>query len=50
MNQKQDLKASPLDLEVKEVERRRRPGCNSSSTHPTCTCPILFAPDQSPKH
>jgi hypothetical protein len=49
MNQNQDVKALPLDLEVKEVERRRRPGCTSSSTAPTCTCPILFVPDQGPK-
>jgi len=48
MNHQQDLKASPLDLEVKEVERRRRPGCNSSSTHPTCTCPIPYVPDVKP--
>jgi hypothetical protein len=46
MNQRQDMKALPLDLEVKEVERRRRPGCTSSSTHPTCTCPIAYVPDQ----
>jgi len=46
MIEQQDLKALSLDLEVKEVERRRRPGCNSSSTHPTCTCPILFVPDE----
>jgi hypothetical protein len=45
MNQKQDLKTLSLDLEVKEVERRRRPGCNSSSTHPTCTCPISYVPE-----
>ncbi len=29
-----------LDLEVAEVERKARPGCNSSSTSPRCTCPI----------
>ena len=28
-----------LDLEVKEVERKSRAGCNSSSTSPRCTCP-----------
>ena len=34
-----------LNLEVVEVERRTRPGCgNSSSTRPTCTCPIPVAP------
>jgi len=49
MNQQQDLKTMPLDLEVKEVERRRRPGCTSSSTHPTCTCPIAYVPEPSIK-
>jgi hypothetical protein len=30
----------PLNLEVREVERRLKPGCvNSSSTNPRCTCP-----------
>jgi hypothetical protein len=30
-----------LDLEVVEIERGHRPGCqNSSSTNPLCTCPI----------
>jgi len=33
-----------LDLEVEEIENRTRPGCNSSSTHPLCTCPILISP------
>jgi hypothetical protein len=32
-----------LDLEVVEVERRSRPGCNSSSTNPRCTCPVIWA-------
>lgn len=31
-----------LDLEVVEVERKSRPGCNSSSTNPRCTCPVIF--------
>jgi len=31
----------PLRLEVEEVENRSKPGCNSSSTSPLCTCPIL---------
>jgi hypothetical protein len=31
----------PLKLEVEEVENRSKPGCNSSSTSPLCTCPIL---------
>ena len=29
-----------LNLEVEHVETRTRPGCNSSSTHPLCTCPV----------
>ena len=29
-----------LKLEVEELETRTRPGCNSSSTSPLCTCPI----------
>jgi hypothetical protein len=44
MSKIQSAKSVPLDLEVKEVERRRRPGCNSSSTSPMCTCPI-YLPD-----
>jgi hypothetical protein len=32
-----------LNLEVEDVESRTRPGCNSSSTHPLCTCPISAA-------
>jgi len=31
-----------LDLEVVEVEKKSRPGCNSSSTNPRCTCPVIF--------
>jgi hypothetical protein len=30
----------PLRLEVEEVENRSKPGCNSSSTSPLCTCPV----------
>ena len=29
---------SPLALEVEELERRNRPGCDSSTTSPRCTC------------
>jgi hypothetical protein len=29
-----------LELEVVEIERRGKPGCGTSSTHPRCTCPI----------
>ena len=32
--------AMPLVLEVEEIENRTKPGCNSSSTSPLCTCPI----------
>jgi hypothetical protein len=36
-----------LDLEVVEVERATRPGCNgSSSTNPRCTCPVLVTDDE----
>lgn len=31
-----------LDLEVVEVEKQARPGCNSSSTSPRCTCPVIY--------
>jgi len=33
--------AVPLKLEVEVIENRSKPGCNSSSTNPLCTCPIL---------
>ena len=29
-----------LNLEVKEVERKSRAGCQTSTTSPRCTCPI----------
>jgi hypothetical protein len=36
------MKAVPvaLRLEVEEIENRSKPGCNSSSTNPLCTCPV----------
>lgn len=34
-----------LDLEVQEIERKGRPGCNSSSTSNRCTCPVLVSRD-----
>ena len=38
---------SSLDLEVVEIERNTRPGCNgSSSTNPRCTCPVLSQSDE----
>ena len=49
MKNAQEMKALPLDLEVREVERRRRPDCGSSSTSPHCTCPVLFTPDPTKK-
>jgi hypothetical protein len=49
MKEKQEMKALPLDLEVREIERRRRPDCGSSSTSPHCTCPVLFTPDPTKK-
>jgi len=37
-----------LDLEVVEVEVNSRPGCNSSSTSPRCTCPVKVSlPEES---
>ena len=48
MKNPQELKALPLDLEIREIERRRTPGCSgggSSSTSPHCTCPVVFPPD-----
>jgi hypothetical protein len=35
-----------LELEVVEIERRGKPGCGSSSTHPRCTCPVAVAPKE----
>jgi hypothetical protein len=29
-----------LSLQVEEIENRTKPGCNSSSTSPLCTCPV----------
>ena len=37
-----------LDLEIEEVERRTKPGCNSSSTNPLCTCPVLLPKESDP--
>jgi hypothetical protein len=48
MKNPQEMKALPLDLEIREIERRRSPGCDgggSSSTSPHCTCPVVFPPD-----
>jgi hypothetical protein len=39
MNSKSN-KPVALDLEVKEVERQARPGCQTSTTSSLCTCPI----------
>jgi hypothetical protein len=39
-----DMKSTPsipLELEVKEIENRTKPGCNSSSTSRLCTCPVV---------
>jgi hypothetical protein len=30
-----------LELEIEELEAKARPGCNSSSTSPRCTCPVI---------
>jgi hypothetical protein len=35
-----------IDLEVTEIEHRTRPGCNSSSTNPRCTCPVRLVEDE----
>jgi hypothetical protein len=40
MSQQKRAKAPPLNLEVHELERNCRPGCNTSSTNPACTCPV----------
>ena len=34
-------KPAALNLEVTEIESRTKPGCNSSSTNPLCTCPVI---------
>jgi hypothetical protein len=34
-----------LDFEVTEIERASRPGCNSASTNPRCTCPVRLGDD-----
>jgi hypothetical protein len=34
-----------LDLEIEDLEAAARPGCNSSSTSPRCTCPVIVAED-----
>jgi len=31
-----------LELEIEELEVAARPGCNSSSTSPRCTCPVIL--------
>ena len=35
-----------LNLQVVEIESRTKPGCNTSSTHHLCTCPV-FGPESS---
>jgi hypothetical protein len=35
-----------LELEIEEIEHRTKPGCNSSSTSPLCTCPVIAAHEQ----
>jgi hypothetical protein len=37
-----------LELEIEELEAGGKPGCNSSSTHPRCTCPII-TPEEAPQ-
>lgn len=34
-----EAKTRSLNLEVQELERIVRIGCNSTSTNPRCTCP-----------
>ena len=31
-----------LQLEVRELERRSKPGCQTSTTSSLCTCPITL--------
>ncbi len=41
-----DIRATELDLEVVEIERKMKSGCSgggSSSTNPRCTCPVRVA-------
>ncbi len=42
--QEKTRKPMGLNLEVTEIERHNRPGCNSSSTSPLCTCPPPGSP------
>jgi hypothetical protein len=39
MQEKTQAKPIALSLEVEELEVFCNPGCNTSSTHPACTCP-----------
>ncbi len=41
-----EIRKAALKLEVEEIEYRTRPGCNSSSTSPLCTCPIPEMPQE----
>ena len=34
-----------LDFEIEEIEHLGKPGCNSSSTSPRCTCPVYVGHD-----
>lgn len=34
------IAAKPLSLEVQEIERQAKPGCQTSTTSHLCTCPI----------
>lgn len=36
-----EQKSVSLDLQLAVVEARPKPGCNTSTTSPLCTCPIL---------
>lgn len=36
-----------LELEIEELEAAARPGCNSSSTSPRCTCPVILNDNES---
>jgi hypothetical protein len=41
MGGKNNERKRGLDLEVQEVEQFCNPGCGTSSTHPSCTCPVF---------
>jgi len=41
MNEKKETKLTALELDVQEIEQVCSVGCGTSSTHPSCTCPVF---------